>query len=157
MKLEITRPVPVNVKYLYANLGCIWHYFDDREIEFGDKTYESLDDILKDYPQLKGEDYCGDASILLKIDVDNGEVINWPKNCPFDFYDFKIIDTGKYKLLTDEGNTIVECEGYVPDILGHNGYGDYLMFEIDENSKIIDFDFTQEDLDEFMRDEYEDD
>lgn len=150
MKLEITTPRLVNIKYLYANLGCICHYFDDIEIKFGDKTYESLDDILKDYPQLKGEDYFGDASILLKIDVDSGEVINWPKNCPFDFYNFKLVDTGKYKLLTDEGNTIAEYKGYVPQILGHYGYGDYLMFEIDENSKIIDFKFTQEELDEFM-------
>ena len=44
---------------------------------------------------------------------------------------------------------VVGYTGYVPTCLGEGGYGDYLEFEIDENSYIVDWSFGQEDYDEF--------
>ena len=91
----------------------------------------------------------GSKTILLEIDIDTGEVINWPKNCPFNFHDIKIVDTGNYWLVDDDGETVISYSGYVPTCLGLGGYGDYLEFEIDENSHIVDWSFGQEDYDEF--------
>ena len=38
----------------------------------------------------------------------------------------------------------------MPNCLGAHSYGDYLTFEIDENSHIVDWKFDQEIFDEFM-------
>lgn len=88
-------------------------------------------------------------TISLEIDIDTGKVTNWPKNCPTDFHDIKIVDTGNYWLVDDNADLVVGYTGYVPSCLGEGGYGDYLEFEIDENSYIVDWSFGQEDYDEF--------
>jgi hypothetical protein len=88
---------------------------------------------------------------VLKIDVETGQVLNWPKNSPYSFFDAKIVDTGKYLLLDKNEEVIAEYDGYVPDCVGHGGWGDYLEFEIDGDSNIPGWMFTQEDLDEFMK------
>jgi hypothetical protein len=98
-----------------------------------------------------GIDRNGEKYFVLKIDVETGQVLNWPKNSPFDFYDIKIVDEGKYLLLDKNGETIAEYDGYVPTCVGEGGYGDYLEFEIDSASNIPGWEFTQEHLDEFMK------
>jgi hypothetical protein len=88
---------------------------------------------------------------VLTIDVETGQVVNWPKNTPYDFIDVKIVDTGEYILLDKNGEQIAHYSGYVPECVGEGGYGDYLEFEIDSASNIPGWDFTQEHLDEFMK------
>ena len=82
------------------------------------------------------------------FNIETGEVTNWPKNCPFDFTNIKIVDTGTYVIHTPL--KIFAYQGYVPNCLGAGSYGDYLTFEIDENSHIVDWKFDQEIFDEFM-------
>ena len=59
--------------------------------------------------------------------------------------------TGGEPLLDKNGEVIAEYEGYVPECVGCDGYGDYLEFEIDSASNIPEWEFTQEHLDEFMK------
>ena len=143
----LTVQKEVNVETLQAFLGDICEWFYDREIEFGGKQYTVFEELRAAYPQIF-KLYDNDWTIMLNIDVETGEVLNWPKNCPFDFTNFKIVDTGTYLIHTPL--EIFAYKGYVPNCLGAGGYGDYLTFEIDENSHIVDWRFDQEMFDEFM-------
>jgi hypothetical protein len=143
----LTVQKEVNVEILQVYLGCICQTFYDREIEFGKKKFNSIKEWREGYPQIFNY-YDGQWTIMLYINPDTGKVINWPKKCPFDFNNYKIADTGRYVAHTPFG--AFAYQGYVPDFLGAGGYGDYLTFEIDENSHIVDWKFDQEIFDEFM-------
>ena len=143
--MELQVKTTANIVCLQASLGDIESYFCDG-FQIGNKLYYSLKDLLEDCPGVGcGHILTGDT-IFLEIDIDTGEVTNWPKNCPTDFHDIKIVDTGNYWLIDDNADLVVGYSGYVPNCLGG---GDYLEFEIDENSYIVDWSFGQEDYDEF--------
>lgn len=74
------------------------------------------------------------------IDLENGVFVDWPTGITASFH-FKVCDTGEYYLL-DESKKLVATHNnyYVPfDLLcyGDIGYGDYIIFSVDENGKII--------------------
>lgn len=142
MELQVKKTV--DIVCLQAALGNIERYFQDG-FQIGNKLYYSLIDLQEDYPDVVCRLLNGDT-IDLEIDIDTGKVNNWPKNCPTDFHDIKISDTGNYWLVDDNADLVVGYTGYVPACLGD---GDYLEFEIDENSYIVDWSFDQEDCDEF--------
>lgn len=143
--MELQVKTTANIVCLQAALGDIESYFCDG-FQIGNKLYYSLNELWEDHPSVVcGHGFTGDT-IFLEIDIDSGKVTNWPKNCPVDFHDIKIVDTGHYGLMDDNADTIVGYSGYVPACLGG---GDYLEFEIDENSYIVDWSFGQEDCDEF--------
>lgn len=146
--MEVQVRTTANIVCLQAALGDIEEYFCDG-FQIGNKLYYSLNELLKDYPNVGCGTYTYGDTIFLEIDIDTGEVTNWPKNCPADFHDIKIVDTGNYWLIDDNADTVVCYSGYVPSCLGGSGYGDYLEFEIDGNSHIVDWSFGQEDYDEF--------
>lgn len=145
MELQVRKTV--DIVCLEAALGDIERYFCDG-FQIGNKLYYSLIDLREDYPDVVCGTFNGDT-ISLEIDIDTGKVTNWPKNCPTDFHDIKIVDTGNYWLVDDNADLVVGYTGYVPSCLGEGGYGDYLEFEIDENSYIVAWSFGQEDCDEF--------
>jgi hypothetical protein len=143
MELQVKKTV--DIVCLQAALGGIERYFQDG-FQIGNKLYYSLYELQEDYPDLVCSYIPCIHTIDLEIDIDTGKVTNWPKNCPADFHDIKIVDTGNYWLVDDNADLVVGYSGYVPACLGG---GDYLEFEIDENSYIVDWSFGQEDYDEF--------
>ena len=157
MELEIIKKVKVRPKTLFVYIpnyednvfhDLTWH---DEPIKLNGIEYETIEAIEEAYPEMFGRDRNGEEYFVLKIDVETGQVLNWPKNSPYDFFDVKIVDEGKYLLLDKNGETIAEYDGYVPTCVGEGGYGDYLEFEIDSASNIPEWEFTQEHLDEFMK------
>ena len=157
MELEVIRKVKVSPNTLFVYIPE-YEYRIFRDLEWSDEPvklngveYNSIEAIEEAYPELFGRDRQGKTYLVLKIDVETGQVLNWPKNSPYDFFDRKIVDGGKYLLLDKNDEVIAEYDGYVPDCVGHGGWGDYLEFEIDSDSNIPDWMFTQEDLDEFMK------
>ena len=146
--MELQVRTIANIVCLRATLGDIENYFCDG-FQIGNKLYYSLDDVCTDYPDIISAYTAHEDTIFLEIDIDTGEVTNWPKNCPVDFHDIKIVDTGNYWLVNDDAETVISYSGYVPSCLGEGGYGDYLEFEIDGNSHIVGWSFDQEDYDEF--------
>lgn len=157
MELEIIRKVKVSPRTL---LVCIPNYEDkvfhdltwhDEPVKLEGREFTTIESIEDFYPQLFGKDRQGKNYFVLKIDVKTGQVVNWPKNSPYDFFDVKIVDEGKYILLDKNDEVIAEYDGYVPECVGEGGYGDYLEFEIDSASNIPEWEFTQEHLDEFMK------
>lgn len=157
MELEVIQKVKVSPKTLFVYIpnyednvfhNLTWH---DELVKLNDTEYDSIEAIEQAYPELFGRDHYGKKYLVLTIDVETGQVVNWPKNSPYDFFDVKIVDEGKYLLLDKNGGVIAEYEGYVPICVGEGGYGDYLEFEIDDASNIPKWEFTQEHLDEFMK------
>ena len=157
MELEVIRKVKVSPKTLFVYLpnyenkvfhDLTWH---DEPVKFNGTEYDSIEAIEQAYPEIFGEDRHGKKYLVLKIDVETGQVLNWPNNSPYDFFDVKIVDEGRYLLLDKNDEVIAEYEGYVPECVGCDGYGDYLEFEIDSASNIPEWEFTQEHLDEFMK------
>jgi hypothetical protein len=146
MELQVRKTA--DIVCLQAALGDIESYFCDG-FQIGNKLYYSLRDLLEDYPDIVSSYLPCTHTINLEIDIDTGKVTNWPKNCPTDFHDIKIVDTGNYWLVDDNADLVIGYTGYVPSCLGGSGYGDYLEFEIDGNSHIVDWSFGQEDYDEF--------
>ena len=156
MELEVIKYVKVHPKTFLVFIPdyeddifdeLTWH---DTAVTLEGVEYGSIEAIENAYPKLFGKNSRGAKCLKLEIDVETGQVLNWPKNSPFDFYDKKIVDEGEYILLDENGETIVEYAGYVPTCVGEGGYGDYLEFEIDSSSKIPNWEFDQEKLDELM-------
>ena len=73
---------------------------------------------------------------LVTIDIDSGQIVDWPKGIAHDLY-MKVTDNGSYYLMDDEGNTVASIEdNYVPNSLIPGEYGDYIDLKIDENGII---------------------
>lgn len=86
------------------------------------------------------------------IDIDNGIIQNWEQGTTASIH-FKICDAGSYYLNDEDGNTVLSIEeNYVPKIAcpKENGYGDYIIMDIDENGQIANW---KQNIDDFLEDE----
>lgn len=129
------------VEYEVCTLRCVMNvrHWEDCEIDGAD--YEDGGDL-----------YGKSGSVwMIDIDLDTGIVKNW--NGKKLKTHFKVCDEGIYKLLNSEGDVIAEIEDYVPSMLSPNGngYGDYVIMDIDETGKIDNF---KVDLGAFYEEEY---
>ena len=82
------------------------------------------------------------------IDIDSGIITNWDNGVNANIH-YKVCDECGYELLDNDGNVIISFEdGYVPKTLcpKENGYGDYIIMDIDENGKIENWKFRKEDF-----------
>lgn len=161
MELDVIRKVKVSPKTLFVYIPnyednvfreLVWN---DEPVKLNGVEYYTIDAIEAFYPELFNRNYQDEKCLVLTIDVETGQVINWPKNSPFDFYDIKIVDEGEYILVDKNGEQIARYSGYVPTCVGEGGYGDYLEFEIDSASNIPGWNFTQEHLDNFMKESFD--
>ena len=76
------------------------------------------------------------------IRLDDGQVMEWPTGTSADIH-YKVCDAGQYLLANENKEEIAIRNGYyVPDDLlsiGSNGYGDYIILNIDADGKIKDW------------------
>lgn len=129
-------------KYIKVEAGV--RYWEDSEIN----GITDEDGTLT--PFRVGDSWCP------VINLDAGEVVDWPKGMTASFH-FKVCDAGDYYLLDSDKNVIASIlNNYVPDGLCHGdrGYGDYIIFDVDENGEILKYrknldssDWTDEDTD----------
>lgn len=161
MEVEVVKKVKYDVKFLYV-------YFDEMditEIDFDDPHIVSecdgdLNAFVMYWSPLNAELFSDVYSgLCLKIDVDNGNVVNWPANVGgASFLNVKVVDNGIYVLTNSKNHEVNADLGmpldhqYVPKCLQivENGFGDYLEFSIDEDGNIKNWEFTQEDFDEIL-------
>lgn len=89
------------------------------------------------------------------IDVDNGMILNWPNDIEADIH-YKVCDEGVYTLLDNDFCRILQVESYVPKCLypGDDGYGDYIIMHINKDGSIDNFSFTQDDVDEIIKNDF---
>lgn len=72
------------------------------------------------------------------IDIDSGVITNWPQGTKAAIH-YKVVDQGSYVLKDENGEIVSKIENdYVPEIMNPTGeaYGDYIIFDVDENGKI---------------------
>ena len=83
------------------------------------------------------------------IDIETGVITNWKVGTVASLH-YKVCDEGIYKLLDITGKAVKKIDGYVPKILcpKEDGYGDYIIMEINESGRIHDWKINLEDFDE---------
>lgn len=98
--------------------------------------------------------FVKDGCWHVDIDRATGRIAGWPKGVTAKTY-YKSVDENEVILIGQDGETIVNYDGYVPKFLSiyDNGYGDYVMVEIEPDGHIKDFNFTKDDIYELMGDE----
>lgn len=114
-----------------VEITTLWVFAEVRYWE--DSTINGVDDDEGDLtPFRDGDMWCP------IINVDSGIIRDWPVGTTASIH-FKICDSGSYFLKDDTGETVLSIErDYVPSILcpNDNGYGDYIILNINENGQI---------------------
>ena len=121
------------VAYLEVRAGV--RYWEDGKINGVDDENGTLT------PCRDGKYWCPN------IELSTGRITNWIEGKEADIH-YKVCDDGLYTLLDKEGNNIVKKEGYVPNIMcpKEDGYGDYIIMDIDKNGIIQNWKVNIEDF-----------
>lgn len=128
MKITVIKKEEIEACFLQVMANV--RYWDDAEIN--GKT-----DVTGEGVPFKNGDLWEPL-----IDIEKGIVVNWPKGTTAKFH-FKICDSGSYHLLDENAENIIASidNNYVPSGLCHgdNGYGDYIIFSVNEDGSIVDY------------------
>lgn len=113
----------VEVKTLVVSAQV--RYWEDAEVNGKEDTEGNL------IPCRNGENWEP------KIDLEAGVIANWPAGTVAKIH-YKVCDAGIYQLADAAGKIIKEIDGYVPSIMcpADNGYGDYIIMNVDASGKI---------------------
>jgi hypothetical protein len=133
MEAEILVTKTVNIKKLHVNV--IPRFIEDAYIN-GERE-------LEDNPKMPflTSDFLGDYQWDINIDIDKGLIENWPTDIKASIH-YKVCDEGFYEIFDEKGEKLGDFNGYVPHIMcpKKQGYGDYIIMDIDENGIIQDWD-----------------
>lgn len=143
-----------DIKYLEV-------YFGGRpypeDINFSDnvETYDTFDSIFLKYPQLKAPQNKYNKKLnnqmYIKIDVDTGQILNWPVGIEANLNCLKVVDEGTYILFDSKDNMVSYHDyRYIPKCLeiDDNGFGDYFMFHVNKDGYIINWKFGKTEYEE---------
>jgi len=130
MKVELKVTKEYDVRYIRAEIGV--RYWENA-------TVNGIEEI-KNNPTIPCRN-CDEW--VLYIDVDTGVIINWEKGVTA-LVHYKVCDSGRYTLLEVTDREIITRDGYVPSCLcpSGDGYGDYVVMDIDGDGKIRNFEFN---------------
>ena len=126
---DINQSKKINsVKYLAISVG-------EEDCDDGVKAFDEQGNIITDRKDIP-LDY---GNFNLKIDIDNGKIIDWPKKKISVKVYMRAKDTGFYNYYDKDNKLIYEESGYVPDFLGINNpaYGDDINFDTDLDGFIL--------------------
>jgi len=126
MKATTTVKEVIEVKTLRVSAGV--RYWEDATVNDVEDEEGNL------IPCREGDCWCP------IIDIDSGIITNWVKGITADIH-YKVCDDGKYELLDESGKVVATRNGYVPSVMcpKENGYGDYIIMDVDEHGKIADW------------------
>jgi hypothetical protein len=139
MKIKLKVEKEFEVRLLLVNAGV--RYWEDAKVDgMQDEEGTLIPCVDRD-----NGNWCP------LIDIETGIIQNWDKGTVASVH-YKVCDDGTYALMTADKEVIKSVEGYVPSCLciGENGYGDYIIMDIDENGKIADWEM---DFDYFTSEE----
>lgn len=153
MKVEIKTKREIDVKYLKVDAGV--RYFEDAEVngvqDDDDNPMIPFAVLCKADSRLRYDMYRWRPT----IDLEEGKIVDWPKGVDADIH-YKVCDDGTYSLLDKDKNVLIEVNSYVPDILcpKEEGYGDYIIMDIDEDGYIADWECNQRLIDNLIRGDF---
>lgn len=139
MKITINKPTDFEAKFLKVDAGV--RYWDDGYIN----DVEDCDSI-NGSPKMPCAEFVGEQYRILRgrkwrwrplIDIEAGQIVNWTKGTTANVH-YKVCDDFQCEILDADKNVITSYEGYVPKVMcpKDNGYGDYIIMDIDENGFI---------------------
>lgn len=133
VEIDVRIPTRVAVKYLKVEAGV--RYWEDASVNGTDDEDGSL------IPCRAGDCWCP------VIDLETGTIEGWPVGTTASIH-YKVADAGRYCLLDAGRGEVVARDGYVPKIMspGGDGYGDYIIMDIDGAGKIAKWRVDLEDL-----------
>lgn len=124
MKIKILKEEEIDLVFLVVDARV--RYWEDATVNGVEDTEGSL------IPCRVGDSWCP------KIHIDSGVIINWKKGIKASIH-YKVCDAGTYMLTDLDGDVIYDRhEEYVPKAMcpKENGYGDYIIMDIDEEGRI---------------------
>lgn len=124
--MKVTIKIEKEVELSEMEVQAAVRYWDDAAING------------EDYPE-SGEGFpCKEGDCWhIVIDIETGRILNWPIGNNANV-NFKVCDCCRYSITDQTGQIVISHDGYVPDVLspGGEGYGDYIIMEIDEDGII---------------------
>ena len=123
LNIELSETKTASVKFLRVEAGV--RYWEDATVNGVE------DEDGSRIPCRSGDCWCP------IIDLDSGIIENWPSGTIAALH-YKVCDAGIYALLDADKNEVAKIDDYVPKILspGGDGYGDYIIMDIDGAGKI---------------------
>lgn len=135
MKVQITVKKEVDLKLLIVRARV--RYWEDSEINGENDTENG------DYVPCKVGDVWSP-----QIEIETGKILNWKQGTTAEIH-YKVVDCLGYEIQDQNGEVVLSAgDGYVPDTLcpKTEGYGDYVIMDIDEDGQISDWKFNVEDF-----------
>lgn len=115
-------------KAIYLHVEADVRYWEDATVNGADDTEGAL------IPRRNGDTWKP------VIRLADGQILDWPEGTTADIH-YKVCDAGEYFLADKNHNRIAKYKGYyVPNDLlcvGDDGYGDYIIFKVGADGKII--------------------
>lgn len=156
MKVSLNIKVEVEAKYVKIDAGV--RYWEDSLIN-NVEDVDLLEDknarprmpfsvLIKDIPDDQiYKVYYRENQYRWQpiIDIELGKIIDWPIGTTARIH-YKVCDDGIYTLFDKDMKQIYQVDNYVPNFLGRNGYGDYIIMNVDEHGKIENFTCSPIDL-----------
>lgn len=148
-----------NIDFNYVLIDAPFRY-DDEYLDSKLRIPASQENHLKYLEKFQKKDilpeqyYFEHPRLYLIVDVNTGEIKNYPELNITEDIEIKVCDEGMYSLMKD--NELVATKNwYAPKFLGRcQEYGDYLLFKIKDN-KITNWCFDQSLVSSFFNGEEE--
>ena len=166
MKVKVTKPVDIDLRYLKARMGVRYWVDCEYSKDNGETWIDPEDDdeetdakVIADMPFVEPEtNRWGTTNYWnILIDLDKGKVVDWPKGFCI-HTNFKVCDDGEYSFLDDQKNEVINItkeydQYYVPDFLAleDSGYGDYVYINIDGDGHIENFQKMRNRIDYYFK------
>jgi hypothetical protein len=131
MQIAVKQTIMMDVRFLRAS--CDVPYWEDAEV---DGVIDEQGDLIP----------CRNGNLWEPIiDFDTGVIVNWEQGKTASIH-YKVCDAGVYTLLDGNMNPVKQIDGYVPKAMcpGDEGYGDYVIMEVDAAGRIADWKQTLE-------------
>jgi len=134
MKMNVYIKSEINVKTLHVKVYP--RFIEDASVN----GYRDLENNPK-MPFVKFDDKTKEYFWEVNIDIDKGQIIDWPQGTTASIH-YKVCDEGTYELYDENNKLIASIDDYVPSIMcpKEEGYGDYIIMDIDKNGFIQDWD-----------------
>ena len=135
MKIKLKVEKEFDAKYLQAEVGA--RYWEDA-------TVNGVEDELGDLIPCRDGDYWKPL-----IELETGKIVNWEQGKTANIH-YKSCDDNTFKLLDEKHEVIKSVDGYVISgmAINDNGYGDYVIMEVDAFGNIKDWEADLSDFED---------
>ena len=141
-KIKIEKEVDLAL----AECQIFARYWEDSEVNWveddaGNPKMPCVESVEHFYHKRKKLAWCP------VINLDNGQIMNWPQGTTASIH-YKSCDENVICIIDAEDNVVKRYCGYVPGFLcpKENGFGDYVIMDIDESGYIQNFNANLDDI-----------